>query len=240
MCDLILGETAMRKFVIFVVTISATLPVRADVTMPPGTCSVVAVARYSDCSQVNVVKCTGEKAPLYRYEAFSEGEIFTLTWDEASDIVTFANPYDDADGAVLRLGGHRLAEALAAGSMSFVADGDLTIMGMTKPFSAKADYRYEGKATISSEKDLTLVDAIVWLKPPPPMEDMVVELTIARDPATGLSVPQMARISGEAADNDPTLELLSYPGEPGFKPEFDASDCQLLGSISAKNEGFVG
>ncbi len=228
-----------------VLFMAAASPVNAEVQLPPpDSCAHIATAKYNDCSRMNVFRCEAEGGLVHRYDVLDDSDLLTFFWDEQTDEVVVSLDWT-SDGGLVGMNGNRVLDAIASGASAFAVAGEVTIMGMKKPFSANFDYQSGGEVEVVSGIEFQLVNANqlvnakVKITPPPPIEEIEASLVVAHDPATGLSIIKQASLKGDDSDGSFDLEQVLFPGQPGFEAAPDPAACEFLGDVEGRRTGIA-
>lgn len=199
---------------------------------PDAICSHIATAKYKDCSRIEVSRCEAADGVLFRYDILDDSDDIAFLWDERTDQISISLDWT-ANGGHIRMGGHRISDVFGTGNTAFDVDGEVTLMGITKPILATFEYRFNGTEADISGITYNLVEAEVTAFPPPPMAQIGASLVIAHDSGSGLSVIKEAILRDGTSQEDDKLELdrVLFPGEAGFDDPFDPSACVILGKL---------
>ena len=231
MCDLILGETAMRKFVILGCLAALASPAVAEGFAPrPESCKLIATMQKSDCEVENTYKCPADGRAFYRVEYFEDVGL-TQIGQMTANFATESSVDERGDGMYFdQSDALHPKEMIRLGTSVQNLDGLISLFGLKQPINGTAKYTTRGETVELAGKAFETLDG-----------EMSISVPNAGVVITGRTVIAYQRDIDLLLEIETSLDFgdhktshaveVALPGQTGFGDETPRHGCTGLSSL---------
>lgn len=236
-CDLTLGETAMRKFVILACLTAPAAPVLAEGFAPrPDSCELIATMQKSNCEVENTYRCHAADGVFYRVEYFEElglsqlGRMTAEFAPESSVDEVGDGMYFNPSNAVPPM------EMIHLGTSVQNLDGLISLFGLKQPISGTATYTATGKTVELAGKTFETLDGEMSISMPNAGLVITGRTVIAYQNDIDLLLEIETSLDFGNHETSHTVEV-ALRGQTGFGDETPRHGCMSLSTLQVTGEG---
>jgi hypothetical protein len=237
MCDLILGETAMRKFVIFAVLTALPNATLAEALFPrDASCTHELTVQYASCTVKTYFVCGPDAGTIRAEEVEPDKSRVALLYDRnlslivGGDAMGLSRTYP-VQGTVISLDW----DALMAGQeTTYQMEMVMEMFGLTRSGPYLGKFRLGRDSIVVSEIQLVpLIEDANW-ELPEPIGTITGRQThyISDDLDFPIFGEGSSSMKGNNKSNGKIPAEILFPGDPGFESEQPKYGCPGLSSLS--------
>lgn len=229
-CDLILGETAMRLTLAMMIGAALAVPAHAQFARPES-CERIATTQFDNCTVSNIFRCEAEAFTFWIETLDAHGALTIETRNADHGSMAFYFPSDGAAIEVTTTKAHP-RDTIRLGAAEDLIAGELAIFGMTRPVSGQTRYGYAGETAELAGETLARIVFEGSIVMPPPMPKLSGGGSFLYSDRLDLLIEEEVRYDGEMSGNSYRLAHLSLPGQARFGDETPGFGCGEMSRLA--------
>jgi hypothetical protein len=222
-CDLIIGETAMRLTLALCLAASFAVPVHAQ-TARPDSCERIATTQLDNCSVTNTFRCQGE-AFSYWIENLDADAVLTIETRNANHgSMSVFYVGQDLSMEISQSKAHP-RDTIQNGSAEDRIAGELEVFGMKRPISGQSQYGHAGETVVLAGETFARIVFTGAIQLPPPMPPLSGGGTLLYSDRLDLLIEEEVRYEAALESESYRLAHLALADQAGFGDETPGYGC---------------
>jgi hypothetical protein len=223
MCDLIIGETAMRLTLALTIAVGLAVPAHAQFARPE-TCERIATTQFDNCTVSNIFRCEAEAFTFWIETLDADGALTVETRNADHGSMAYYFASEDASIQLTTTKAHP-RDTIRLGAAEDLIAGELAIFGMTRPVSGQTRYGYAGETTELAGETLARIAFEGSIVLPPPMPDLSGGGSFLYSDRLDLLIEEEVRYEAALEGESYRLAHLALADQAGFGDETPGYGC---------------